>query len=320
MSYNTRDLLARCVASLPAAAAGLALQTIVVDNGSRDGSLVAVRERFPDVVAIDSGGNLGFAKANNLGFERAVGRVRVWLNPDCEMSPGSLRALVSYLDEHPEVGAVGPRLDYEDGRSQPSAQRFPSALRVLVHFLGLARWAPRLPVGIRRVLGRVMGGEARGYLDALSPGDGPRAVDWVSGACIAVRAEVARRVGPLDEGYFMYSEDTDWCQRVHQHGWDIHFVPTIAVVHQVGASAPSNPLVVEQYYRSLLRYFSRHRPGSFWAIRSLMCAGFVTRACGQALAKRLGGRSCQPWWRLAVACWDGSGDRAQPGPISRGGG
>lgn len=304
VSFNTRDLLAACLASLPAATAGLSRETIVVDNGSQDGTVEMVRERFPETVLIEAGENLGFARATNLGLGRARGRIVCWLNPDCVGSPASLTGLVEHLDAHAGVGAVGPRLVYPDGRVQPSAQAFPEVIRVLYHFLGLrslagASWLRPL---WRRVARRA-GPMTRSYLESLEPGGEPRPVDWLSGACLAVRAGDAAAVGPLDEGYFMYCEDTDWCHRLRSRGLEVRYLPAFVVVHHVGASGPFNPETVYHYYRSLLRYFLKYRPGQGGSVRALMLTGFVLRGlCGE-MARLLGRRDPHPWWRLVRLCW-----------------
>ena len=304
VSFHTRDLLAACLGSLPAAADGLDCEAIVVDNDSRDGSVEMVRRGFPDAVLIEAGRNIGFARATNLGLARARGRVVCWLNPDCVATPGSLTALVRYLDGEPRVGAVGPRLVYPDGRVQPSAQAFPGPIRLVYHFLGLralagASWLRPL---WRRV-GRMAGPMTRSYLDALDSGSEPRPVDWLSGACLASPARIASAVGPLDEGYFMYCEDTDWCHRLRAGGHDVHYVPAFEVVHHVGASHASNPEAVYHYYRSMLRYFLKYRSSQGPWIRAFMLVGFVSHglACEVARPFRRGGP--HPWWRLARLCW-----------------
>jgi N-acetylglucosaminyl-diphospho-decaprenol L-rhamnosyltransferase len=303
VSYHTRDLLAACLASLPDAAGGITYEAIVVDNDSRDGSAEMVRERFPEAVVIEAGGNLGFARATNLGLARARGRVVCWLNPDCVAAPGSLAGLVKHLAAEVRVGAVGPRLVYPDGRFQPSAQAFPGPIRVLYHFVGLralagAAWLRPL---WRRV-GRMAGPMTRSYLASLDSIAEPRSVDWVSGACLATRAPVAAEVGPLDEGYFMYSEDTDWCHRLRARGYDIQYLPAFEIVHHVGASRASNPEAVYHYYRSLLRYFLKYRSAQGPWIRTLMLAGFVSRGLVREVARPFGRRGPHPWWRLAGLC------------------
>jgi N-acetylglucosaminyl-diphospho-decaprenol L-rhamnosyltransferase len=304
VSFNTRDLLAACLAALPAAASGLAWETIVVDNGSRDGTVDMVREHFPKTILIAAGENLGFARAMNLGLAGARGRIVCWLNPDCVASPASLAGLVEHLDAHAGVGAAGPRLVFPDGRVQPSAQAFPGVVRVLYHFLGLrvlagAGWLSPL---LRRVARRA-GPMTRSYIESLAPGLEPRSVDWLSGACLAARAGDAAAVGPLDEGYFMYCEDTDWCHRLRSRRLEVHYLPAFVVVHHVGASRPFNPEVVYHYYRSLLRYFLKHRPAQSGLVRGLMLAGFCLHGVCREAGRLLGRRAPHPWWRLVRLCW-----------------
>jgi N-acetylglucosaminyl-diphospho-decaprenol L-rhamnosyltransferase len=304
VSFHTRDLLAACLASLPDAAGGLTCEAIVVDNDSRDGSADMVRQRFPQAVLIEVGKNLGFAQAMNLGLARAQGRVVCWLNPDCVATPGSLAGLVKQLDADARVGAVGPRLVYPDGRVQPSAQAFPGPIRVLYHFIGLRALAGAAWLRpVWRRVGRMAGPMTRSYLDSMESAPEPRSVDWLSGACLAARAHVASEVGPLDEGYFMYCEDTDWCHRVRALGYDVRYLPELKIVHHVGASRASNPEAVYHYYRSLLRYFLKYRSAQGPWIRALMLTGFVSRGIGWEAARLLGRRGPHPWWRLARLCW-----------------
>jgi N-acetylglucosaminyl-diphospho-decaprenol L-rhamnosyltransferase len=304
VSFNTRDLLAACLASLPLAAGGLAWEAIVVDNNSGDGTVDMVRERFPETIVVEACENLGFARATNLGLARARGRIVCWLNPDCVASPASLAGLVNHLDAHAGVGAAGPRLVFPDGRVQPSAQAFPGAVRVLYHFLGLralagAGWLSPLWRGVARWAGPMI----RSYIESLTPGLEPRSVDWLSGACLASRAEDAAVVGPLDEGYFMYCEDTDWCHRLRSRGLEVRYLPAFVVVHHVGASRPFNPEAVYHYYRSLLRYFLKHRPAQGGLVRALMLTGFALRGLGRESERLLGRHDPHPWWRLVRLCW-----------------
>ncbi len=311
VSYNTRDMLDRCLASLRAGVGKRSLQVIVVDNGSDDGSVEMVKRRHPGTVLIEAGENLGFGRATNLGTARAEGKWIVWLNSDCEVAGDSLEKLCAYLEEHAAVGAVGPLLLHPDGRVQPSAQAFPTAARLLGHFLGLRRLAGTR--FMRRLLRRAAAGLGpfmRGYLDAFEEDTGPRRVDWLSGACIATPAEVLRSVGLFDEAFFMYSEDTDWCHRVRDAGYEIHQVPESRVVHHVGASRSRNPEATVHYYRSLYLYYERHRPGSMALVRLLMAGGSAARGVARWLASLASReRRPNPWWRVLRICW-----RGDPGP------
>jgi GT2 family glycosyltransferase len=302
VSYNTRALLERCLASIEGAAPALRVETIVADNGSADGSPALVRERFPSVDLLELTENRGFAHGTNAGLARATGRYHVWLNSDCELSAGSLAAMASYLDRHPDVAVVGPRLVYPDGRVQPSAQAFPNGWRVLYQFLGLRRLlSVRWLAPLVRLLAR-QDPMTRTYVEALSPSTEARPVDWVSGACLMARGEAFRTAGALDEGFFMYCEDADWCQRVGATGGRTEYLPWITVVHHVGASGSKNPFITYHYYRSLLRYFGRHRPKELLAIRGLMIVVFTFRGLALEAARLFGRGSEHPWWRLVALC------------------
>jgi len=248
VSYNTRQLLVRCLRALPAASAGLRREVVVVDNASADGSPAAVAGEFPDAILVVNADNVGFARACNQGVARSSGRTVLFLNSDAEPRPGSLTALVRHLGDHPRAGAVGPRLAHPDGGSPRSCFRFPSLTRPLLDFALVRRLAgPRfsltLPLGDRR----------------LAEGG---AVDWLSGACLLVRREALDAVGRFDERYFMYFEDTDLCRRLWAAGWEVRFWPGAEVLHVGGASARGHAarLAVE-VQRSRLIYFSTHHPG-----------------------------------------------------------
>jgi len=300
VSFNTRELLSRCLEALPAAVSPFGYETIVVDNGSIDGTIQMLREDHPEVRLLERPDNPGFAASTNAGLGTAGGRLWVWLNPDCEPRPGSLAALARYVDEHDHVGAAGPRLIYPDGRTQPSAQAFPHSSLVLYRFLRLGRLA-RVN-WIRRLLRTHGGPTTRGYAAALDPASAPRSVDWVTGACLVTRADRARSVGPLDEGYFMYCEDTDWCQRVRAAGLEVHQVPESTVVHHVGASAASNPMLTFHFYRSMLRYFRRYRPREFGLLRAVMLFLFGVRGIASEFVHMFRRGRAHPWWRLAALC------------------
>jgi GT2 family glycosyltransferase len=306
VSFNTREMLSHCLTSCRASGGSAAAQIIVVDNASTDGTPDYVRAAFPEVELIQNDSNRGFAHAMNLGLSRAQGRFHVWLNSDCEIETDTLSSLRAYLETHPDVGVVAPRLEYSDGRIQPSAQAFPGASRMLFHFLGLrslARFQP-LQSAIRRWFrSHSLVGS---YFASLNPEEHGRAVDWVSGACLMARQEVTQRVGNLDETYFMYCEDTDWCHRVHAAGWDVHYLPSALATHHVGASGADSPFVVYHYYRSLLYYFSRYRPHSLLGLRMFMGVSFAIRGVAASLRRLFPSHSpMPPWWKLAALCWTG---------------
>jgi GT2 family glycosyltransferase len=270
VSYNTRPLLARCLRALPEAAAGLDWEAIVVDNASADGSLAAVAAEFPAAILVGNPDNLGFARASNQGAARARGRMVLFLNSDAEPSPGSLSALVGYLDARPRAGAVGPRLRHPDGGSPRSCFRFPSLTRPLldtglVRRLAGPRFSLTYPLGDRRL--------AEGGV-----------VDWLSGACLLVRREALDAVRGFDERYFMYFEDTDLCRRLWALGWAVHFWPGAEVLHVGGASARGLSARLRfEVQRSRLVYFATHHPGPVSDVVRLMAALAALARAGRSL-------------------------------------
>lgn len=279
VSYNTRDLLRQCLRSVAAAAAadGLAVEVIVVDNASADGSAAMVVDEFPEVVLFAGDRNLGFAAASNVGLARARGRHLLLLNPDTEVKPGALASLVAFAEAHPEAAAVGPSLVYGDGTPQHSCFRFPT---LAMQFLDL------FPLH-HRLLGSRLNGR---YPLRRSE---PYPVDHPLGACMLLRREAIAAVGPLDEGFFIYCEEVDWCWRAKKAGWQIYCVPAATVVHH---SAQSTRQFAErmfvELYRSRYRLFSRHYgPARRAAVRAIIALGMARLAladCWAAARGRLG--------------------------------
>ncbi len=271
VAYNTRDLVLQCLSGLYAPAQARGWQIIVVDNGSGDGTWHAVSERFPEVELVRSEQNLGFAAGANLGLRRARGRVIVLMNGDVQVSASALEGAAGALLSQPEVGALSPMLRTPDGRPQPFAfgdDQTPGYL---------------LRRGLRALLGR--GPMHRWAVEE------PIEVAWVSGACMLVRREVVEQVGLLDEGFFLYFEDNDWCLRMRKAGWRIVYDPHFAVVHVGGASAPDRRQAHEAYDRSLVRFTFKHygpiAACGVWILRKAyrLLMG-VRETLGMVLAKR----------------------------------
>lgn len=262
VSWNVRRLLRRCLESIHrpeaprrrdrSAAFGLGkdearltIEIIVVDNGSQDGSVEMVRKRFSDVHLIANEENRGFSAANNQGIHVADGRYVLVLNPDTEVTGGALATLVAFADGHPDVGLAGPQLLNPDGTIQSSRRRFPTLLTALFESTWLEPWAP--PGLLKR------------YYVLDQPDDVIQDVDWITGAAMLVRQAAIDDVGLLDEGFFMYSEELDWCKRLREGGWRIVYVPRAQIVHYAGKSSEQMVAARHVHFQtSKVRYFGKH--------------------------------------------------------------
>jgi hypothetical protein len=236
VNTNSRELLLACLESL----AGTTAELVVLDNASEDGSADAVRERFPAVRLIAQEHRAGFGANHNTVIRATNGRYVYVLNEDTTSDDWAFDRLVAYLDAHPRVAALGPKLVYPDGRRQDSAWRFPTPLVSTLGVLSLGR------VGVKQ-----------------SHGDSPRSVDWVMGAALLLRRAALDEVGLFDEGFFLYSEEVDLQFRLRQAGWDVHYFPGATVVHhesQFSAEIPERR--INEMWRSRHRYWRKHHSGA----------------------------------------------------------
>lgn len=253
VNTNSRELLLACLESL----AGTGAEIVVLDNASEDGSVNAVRERFPGMRVIAQSHRAGFGANHNAVIRSTTGRYVYVLNEDTTADDWGFSALTAYLDAHPRVAALGPRLVYPDGRLQASAWRFPTPL---VSALSLA------------TLGRLGVTQSRG--------DAPRPVDWVMGAALVLRREALDEVGLFDEDFFLYSEEVDLQARLRRAGWDVHYYPGVSVVHhesQFSAGIPERR--INEMWRSRHRYWRKHHSGAGARIAALATgAQYAVRA------------------------------------------
>jgi GT2 family glycosyltransferase len=217
------------------------------------------------VELVASAENVGFPAGNNLGLARARGRRLLLLNPDTEVVGGALTALVDYLDAHPDVGVVGPQLLNADGTVQSSRRRFPTLATAFFEGAWLQPLAPR------RLLSR--------YYVLDRPDGETSDVDWVVGAAIMTRQEVVQQVGPLDAGYFMYSEELDWCRRIRDAGWRVVYLPEAQIVHHYGKSSEQAVTYRHiNFQRARLRYFRKyHGRLACAALRLFLLVGYLVQ-------------------------------------------
>jgi len=286
-----RDLLRGCLASI-FSDAGYEREVIVVDAASSDGSADMVRAEFPGAALIASSSNLGYSRGNNLGLGAARGEFLFVLNPDTRLREGAVSALLAYMAEHPRAGLLGPRLLDPDGSPQSSRRRWPTFWTALFESTWLQPYAPR------RILDRYYDQTADGSRQSAvgshppAPVRGsPQTVDWVTGAALFLRREVLEMVGGLDEGFFMYSEELDWCRRIRAAGWEIVYVPAAEVIHfQKKSSQQAIPAYTHiRFQRSKIRYFRKYHgllPAGF--LRALLLLSFLHQLILESVKLALG--------------------------------
>ena len=271
VNYNVRDMLRECLRSLGPDLARLRAEVFVVDNASADGSAEMVAAEFPWVVLIRSPRNRGYSAGNNLALRRASGRYVLLLNPDTKLPPGALVETVGYLEAHPGVGALGPKLVRADGSLDLACRRsFPSPEIAFFRLSGLARLFPRSPRFARYNLLHVDPDQA---ID----------VDSVCGAFMLVRREAIQRVGLLDESFKMYGEDLDWAYRIKQAGWRIRYHPAVVVLHYKGQSSRQRPArSLLAFYHAMHVFYGKHyaptRPAPFNALVHATIAAMTAAA------------------------------------------
>jgi GT2 family glycosyltransferase len=243
LNWNTKDLLAQCIDAIVRHSDGIAYEIIVVDNASTDGSQDMLANRFASVRLIQNTHNVGFARANNRGMRESRGQHFLLLNTDAFVKPGSLQALLHVLRTQQHAGIVGAHLLNADGSFQASHTPFPSLAQefMILSGLGRALLGPHYP--------------SRGPED----NKGPQAVDYVEGAALLVRREAFEKAGGLDEDYFMYAEEVDWCYSMKRAGWQVWYAPEARITHLGGGSSKNRKTAREaDLYRSRMRFFRKH--------------------------------------------------------------
>ena len=261
VNTNSRELLLACLETLR----GTTAEIVVLDNASEDGSADAVRERFPDVRVLAQEFRAGFGANHNTVIRATEGRYVYVLNEDTTADDWGFARIVEYLDAHPRVAALGPRLTYPDGRLQDSAWRFPTPLVSTLGLLAVGK------LGVKQ-----------------SGGDASHAVDWVMGAALVLRRDALDEVGLFDDEFFLYSEEVDLQFRLRQAGWDVHYFPSATVVHhesQFSADIPERR--INEMWRSRHRYWRKHHSGAGARVAALATGGqYALRAAAAPIARR----------------------------------
>ncbi|MEW5718116.1 MAG: glycosyltransferase family 2 protein [Chloroflexota bacterium] len=284
ISWNVRELLRKCLQSISNQLLVIGEQrqlitnyqlpiaeVIVVDNASSDHTVEMLRAEFPDVRVIANSENAGFTRANNQALALAQGRYLFLLNPDAELRAGALHALYDYAETHPRVGIIGPRLYYGDGSLQSSRRRFPTLATAFLESTKLQQWFPR-----NRALTH--------YYMRDTRDDATQEADWINGAAMFVRRAVYDQIGGLDEAFFMYSEELDWCYRAKRAGWQIVYLPTAQVTHYEGKSSEQAVAQRDIYFHSSKVRFFRKTRGAFVAeiLRAFLLLMFLYQIAEEA--------------------------------------
>lgn len=246
VSWNTRELLLQCLRSLNTEGNDPD-EIIVVDNASCDGSAEAVEAAFPRVRVVRNRQNLGFSGANNIGIRQSTGDFLCLINSDVVVREGCLEKMRRHMQDHPEIGVLGPKVLWPDGLTvQRSCMGYPTLWNMLCRTVGLDSFFPKM---------RLFGG----FLMTYWPHDSRREVDVINGCFWMIRRSAVEEVGLLDEDFFMYAEDIDWCKRFHDKGWKLVFYPEAEAIHYGGASSAAMPVrfYVEKQ-RANFQYWRKH--------------------------------------------------------------
>lgn len=282
VNYRVPDALVACLRALESERRTIECSVTVVDNAPDESFLQRLSADFPWVRVIANRSNVGFARAHNQALRGSPADFFLLLNPDAVVQPGAVATLVRVLSDHPRAAIAGPCVVYPDGRPQPSRRRFPTPATFFVESTQLQRFFPRQPL-IRR------------FYVQDQPDDALQEVDWVVGACLCVRAVAASQIGLLDERYFLYSEELDWCRRFRAAGWSALYVPAARVTHAEGASSRQDVVARDVlFHRSRLLYARLwFGPGVARALRAYLTLEYALRSVEETGKAWLGSRPAE---------------------------
>jgi len=247
VNYNVKDLLIKCLESIFNFQKDLKFEVIVIDNHSDDQSTKMIKECFPNIKLFENKRNLGFSTACNQGIKESRGRYILLLNPDTEFTTGGINEMIKFMDSNHHVGICGPKMVDPQGKIQFSARSFPSYLTAIS--------------SSQSILNKLFPGNplSRKYLLKDHNHCREREVGWVSGSCLLARREVFEKIGLLDEQFFMYVEDVDFCYRAKQAGFSVYYFPNSVVIHHIGRSTERRKLkMLVEHHRSMYYYYRKH--------------------------------------------------------------
>lgn len=267
VNYNTRELTLNCLQTIYLSETTYSFEVIMIDNNSKDGSVQAVRQMYPQVKILQNTDNVGFSKANNQGIHIAKGRYILLLNSDTTVEHDTLDIMLHFMDDHAEVGASGCKVVLPDGSLDKACRRgYPTPLATFYYVSGISKLFPTSP-------------RFNSYHMEYLSEDDAYPIDCLVGAFMMVRREVIDQVGLLDERFFMYFEDTDWCYRIQKAGWINYYYPKTKVTHiKRGSSRGMSYRITYEFHRSMKMFYDKHYRNQypFW-VTILIYAGIVAK-------------------------------------------
>lgn len=267
VNYNTKQLTLNCLQSVYQSITDYSYEVILIDNNSRDDSVEAIQQHYPQVHLIANSENTGFSRANNQGMKVAQGRYILLLNSDTVVQPDTFDIMLRFMDEHPEVGVSGCKVVLPDGTLDKACKRgFPTPSATFYYVSRLTKLFPHNPH---------INAYHRGDLDE----DEPSPIDCLVGAFMLVRREAIDQVGMLDETFFMYGEDIDWCYRIQQAGWINYYYPKTKITHYKKASSRNKPYkITYEFHRAIYVLYNKHFRKQYpWWVNGLMYTGMTAK-------------------------------------------
>lgn len=267
VNYKTPELTLNAIHSVYRSDTAYQYEVFLIDNNSKDETVSRVRSDFPEVIVMENNDNVGFAKANNQAIRITEGRYVLLLNSDTLIQPDTLETMLRFMDEHQEVGASGCKVVLPDGSLDKACRRgFPTPSASFYYAFGFSKLFPNIPRFNQYQLG---------YLDP----DDSYPVDCLVGAFMLVRRKAIDQVGGLDEDFFMYGEDIDWCYRIKQAGWDIYYYPKTHIIHYKGASSRKKPFkIIYEFHRAMVLFHKKHYKQQYsWMVNLLVYAGVTVK-------------------------------------------
>lgn len=276
VNWNTKDLLEECVSSIFSYTKNISFEVIVFDNGSTDGSVEMIKEKYPEVVLIESPENRGFVVGNVEGYKKSTGRHILMMNSDAYLGSDIFKTVVEYLDDHQDVGIVGPMLLYTDGSLQKSVRKFPEFWDQALILMKFHNFFPNF-------------GPIRKYYMQDFDYKKTQEVDQVMGAALFAKREAIEKVGFLDEHFWAWFEEVDFCKRVKDAGYKNMYLSTVSMHHHKGQSFKNLPKRQLLFNKSMRYYFSKHFPGlKHWLIVLLQPGSVVLSYFVQFLVNAFG--------------------------------